>query len=52
MDQIYLEIKKYGKTKINESMSKHSSFKVGGLAKYFITVDKINFYFQDSLDIF
>ncbi|MFA5211002.1 MAG: UDP-N-acetylmuramate dehydrogenase [Patescibacteria group bacterium] len=43
MDYIYNEIKKYGKVKANESLAKHCSFKVGGIAKYFISVNNIKF---------
>lgn len=41
MDEIYTEIKNFGKLKINESLAKHSSFKVGGTTKYFIEVSDL-----------
>lgn len=31
-------LKKYGKLRINEPLSKHTTFKIGGPAKYFITI--------------
>ena len=40
MDQIYTTLKKFGKVKLNEPMSKHTTFKLGGPAKYFMTIDK------------
>jgi len=40
MDQIYTNLKKYGKVKLNVLLSKYTTFKLGGLAKYFIIVDK------------
>ncbi|OIO20549.1 MAG: UDP-N-acetylenolpyruvoylglucosamine reductase [Candidatus Magasanikbacteria bacterium CG1_02_32_51] len=40
MDQIYTNLKKYGKVKINESLAKHTTFKFGGSVKYFILIDK------------
>ena len=39
MDQIYTTLKKFGKVKLNEPMSKHTTFKLGGPAKYFISID-------------
>ncbi|MFA7244925.1 MAG: UDP-N-acetylmuramate dehydrogenase [Candidatus Magasanikbacteria bacterium] len=39
MDTIYTTLKKFGKVKLNEPMSKHTTFKLGGPAKYFITID-------------
>jgi len=38
---MYQELKKYGKVKLNEPMSKHTTFKIGGPARYFIIVDNI-----------
>jgi len=39
MDQIYTTLRKFGKVKLNEPMSKHTTFKLGGPVKYFITID-------------
>ena len=39
MDTIYTTLKKFGKVKLNEPMSKHTTFKLGGPAKYFISID-------------
>jgi UDP-N-acetylmuramate dehydrogenase len=38
MDEIYQNLKKYGKVKANESLAKHNTFKIGGLARYFVIV--------------
>lgn len=40
MDEIYNKLKKYAKVKLKESLSKHTTFKLGGIAKYFVIVDK------------
>jgi UDP-N-acetylmuramate dehydrogenase len=43
MDNFYKELKKYGKVRLNESLKKHTTFKIGGPAKYFVEVtDLIN----------
>lgn len=39
MDQLYQQLKKYGKVKIKEPLSKHTTFKIGGPAKYFVVID-------------
>jgi len=39
MDEIYKKLKEFGKVKLNEPMSKHTTFKIGGPAKYFVIVD-------------
>lgn len=36
MIELYKELKKYGKVKLNEPLSKHTTFKIGGPAEYFI----------------
>lgn len=44
MDKQYNKlIKEFGETnlKINEPMNEHTSFKIGGSAQYYLTVDKI-----------
>jgi len=40
MDQIYTTLKKFGKVRLNEPMWKHTTFKLGGPVKYFVTIDK------------
>lgn len=37
---LYHELKKFGHVKTNESMAKHTTFKIGGPADFFITVDE------------
>lgn len=39
MDALYHTLKQYGKVKSNEPLAKHTTFKIGGPAKYFIIVD-------------
>ncbi|MFA6426907.1 MAG: UDP-N-acetylmuramate dehydrogenase [Candidatus Magasanikbacteria bacterium] len=41
MDVLYTQLKTYGKVKLDEPMSKHTTFKIGGPAKYFVIVDDI-----------
>jgi UDP-N-acetylmuramate dehydrogenase len=36
---IYQELKKYGKVKTNEPLAKHTAFKIGGPADFFVIVD-------------
>jgi UDP-N-acetylmuramate dehydrogenase len=40
MDQLYDKLKEFGDVKINESLAKHVTFKIGGPAKLFIIVHK------------
>ncbi|MDD2757985.1 MAG: UDP-N-acetylmuramate dehydrogenase [Patescibacteria group bacterium] len=40
MDLLYPELKKYGKTKTNVLLSRHTTFKIGGPAKYVVTVSE------------
>jgi UDP-N-acetylmuramate dehydrogenase len=40
MDQFYNKLKEFGHVKINESLAKHVTFKIGGPARFFITVCK------------
>jgi len=39
MDDIYKKLKEFGKVKINEPLSKHTTNKIGGIADFFIFVD-------------
>ncbi len=41
MLDLYKELKKYGKVKTNEPLSKHTSFKIGGPADFFVIVENI-----------
>lgn len=40
MDPFYDKLKEFGDVKLNESLAKHTTFKIGGLAKFFIIVRK------------
>ena len=40
MDEIYQQLKKYGKVRLNEPMSKHTTFKIGGPARYFVIIEE------------
>ncbi|PLX28234.1 UDP-N-acetylenolpyruvoylglucosamine reductase [Candidatus Parcubacteria bacterium] len=39
MDNLYTELKKYGRVKVDEPLAKHTTFKIGGPAKYFVIVE-------------
>jgi len=39
MIELYKELRQYGKVKINEPLSKHTTFKIGGPADLFVIVD-------------
>ncbi len=39
MDQLYTKLKTFGKVKANESMAKHTTFKIGGSAQFFVIID-------------
>jgi len=39
MDNFYQQLKNYGKVKLNEPLSKHTTFKIGGKAKFLVIVD-------------
>ncbi|NCO05173.1 MAG: UDP-N-acetylmuramate dehydrogenase [Candidatus Magasanikbacteria bacterium] len=41
MDNLYKTLKTYGKVKINEPLAKHTTFKIGGPAKYIVIVERI-----------
>jgi UDP-N-acetylmuramate dehydrogenase len=40
MDLLYKELKGFGKVKLDEPLSKHTTFKIGGPAKYFVEITK------------
>lgn len=40
MDTLYSDLKKFGRVKINEPLSKHTTFKIGGPARLFVTVEE------------
>lgn len=42
MDKVYNDLKDFGQLKINESLAKYCSFKVGGKADYFINVNDLD----------
>lgn len=42
MDSLSHKLKQYGKVRISEPLSKHTSFKIGGLAQFFVSVETIN----------
>ncbi|MBI2990412.1 MAG: UDP-N-acetylmuramate dehydrogenase [Candidatus Magasanikbacteria bacterium] len=39
MEHIYKELKKYGSVKIDEALKKHTTFKIGGNARFFVSVE-------------
>lgn len=42
MDNLYLSLKQFGKVKLDEPLSKHTTFKIGGPAKYFVVVEDMD----------
>ncbi len=42
MTELLEQLKQYGAVKLNEPFSKHTSFKIGGAAQYFVSVDTID----------
>ena len=48
MDTLYQQLKNYGRVKLNEPMKKHTTFKIGGLARYFVVVEETNLSFKIS----
>ncbi len=40
MQELYTQLKTYGNVKTNEPLSKHTTFKIGGPAAFFVTVDE------------
>ncbi len=43
MNEFYNKLKEFGDVKLNESLAKHVTFKIGGPAKFFIIVRKTDF---------
>lgn len=39
MQELYKQLKQFGKVKLNEPLSKHTTFKIGGSAGFFVIVD-------------
>ena len=59
MDQIYQQLKKYGKVKLNQPLSKHTTFKIGGPARFLVIVEEndklvalLNFLTGEGVDYF
>ena len=38
---LYKQLQQFGKVKVNEPLSKHTTFKIGGPADFFVTVDRV-----------
>lgn len=41
MDHLYTQLKNFGKVKTDESMAKHTTFKLGGNAAYYLVIDSV-----------
>ncbi len=41
-NMLYKELQKFGQVKSNEPMAKHTTFKIGGPAEFFVTVEETN----------
>ena len=39
MNELYTHLKTFGHVKLNEPMSKHTTFKIGGPVDFFLTID-------------
>ncbi len=59
MDTLYQQLKNYGRVKLNEPMKKHTTFKIGGLARYFVVVEEtkkliglLNFLIGEGINYF
>ena len=42
MTELYKTLKKFGQVKLNEPLSKHTTFKIGGKAEFFVIVEDTN----------
>ncbi len=40
MTELYKQLKQFGQVKLNEPMSKHTTFKIGGKAEFFVAVEQ------------
>jgi len=40
MDELYKKLKEFGNVRINEPLAKHTTFKIGGPAQYFVAVEE------------
>jgi len=40
MDDLYKKLKEFGQVKLNEPLSKHTTFKIGGTAQFFVIVEE------------
>ncbi|MDD4477353.1 MAG: hypothetical protein PHY40_04370, partial [Patescibacteria group bacterium] len=36
MDELYKKLKEYGRVRVNEPMARHTNFKIGGPAAFFV----------------
>jgi len=59
MDTLYTDLKMFGKVKANEPLSKHTTFQIGGPARFFVTVEEneklagvLNYLNDNGLDYF
>jgi len=41
MNELYQELKKYGRVKANEPLAKHTTFKIGGPAEFLVIVEEV-----------
>ena len=42
MNSLYTSLQKFGKVKIKESLAKHTTFKIGGVADYFLILEDVD----------
>ena len=40
MDNVYKDLKQFGRVKLNENLAKHTTFKIGGVSRYFVIVSE------------
>ena len=57
MDEIYKKLKEFCKVRLNEPMSKHCTFRVGGQVRYFVIIedsdkliDLLNFLYEEAIN--